>query len=110
MAKRLNLRNRYCPKCEGKIGIVRRATATEPFQLLGCVGGTHVLVDGCYGWHADDFPKKRKPPTKQAVDKFITTIRYPKFAAFAVPKIAKKFGMTNEDAALAFKNRTVANG
>jgi hypothetical protein len=105
--KRLNLRNRECPKCGGKIGVIRRATATEPMQMLGCVGNTHVQVDGTYGYHADDFPKKKKPLTQAEIDKFIGTIRYPKFAAFAVNKLMAKFKFTREQAEAAWKARAI---
>ncbi len=105
--KRLNLRNRECPKCGGKIGVIRRATATEPTQMLGCVGGTHVQVAGTYGYDADDFPKKRKPLAQAEIDKFIASIRYPKFAAFAVGKLMAKYNFTRERAEAAWKARTV---
>jgi len=108
--KRLNLRNRECPRCGGKIGVIRRATATEPLQTLGCRSNIHIQVDGTWGYSADDFPKKQKPkkPTTQAeVDKFIATVRYPKFAAFAVNKIMAKFKFTREQAEAAWKARAI---
>lgn len=103
MAKRLNLRDRYCPKCEGKIGVIRRATADEPIQMFGCVTGNHVQVQGTYGYDANDFPKKRKQPSAKDIKKFIAGIRYPKFAAFAVSKLVAKFGLTREQAVAAYK-------
>jgi len=59
--KRLDLRDRECPKCGGKIGVIRRATKAEPLAMLGCVSNTHVQVQGTYGYDANDFPKKVKP-------------------------------------------------
>ena len=105
--KRLNLRNRECPKCGGKIGVIRRATATEPLQMLGCRSNTHVQVDGTWGYHADDFPKRKKPLAQAEIDKFIATIRYPKFAAFAVNKLMAKFNFTREQAEAAWKARAI---
>lgn len=104
--KRLNLRNRYCPKCHGKIGVIRRATASEPLQMLGCVGGTHVQVQGTYGYDANDFPKRVKPPSAKAINDYIATIRYPKFAAFAVNKLVAKFKFSREEAIAAWESRT----
>ena len=104
--KRLNLRNRECPRCGGKIGVIRRATATEPLQMLGCRSNVHVQVDGTWGYSADDFPKKKKPLTQASIDKFIATIRYPKFAAFAVGKMMAKFKFTREQAEAAWNGRT----
>lgn len=104
--KRLNLRNRYCPKCGGKIGVIRRATASEPLRMLGCVENTHVQVQGTYGYDANDFPKRKTPPTDKEIDKFIAAIRYPKFAAFAVTKLVKKFGFTREEAVAAWQRST----
>jgi hypothetical protein len=103
--KRLNLRDRYCPKCFGKIGVIRRATKDEPLAMLGCVDGSHVQVHGTYGYDANDFPKKRHSPTASEINKFIGTIRYPKFAAFAVGKLMTKFGFTREQAVAAWKAR-----
>src|SRR5271166_711020 len=74
--KRLNLRNRECPKCGGKIGVLKRATKDNPTAWLGCVSGTHVQVQGTHGYDADDFPKKVKPPSKKEIDKFIASVRY----------------------------------
>ncbi len=101
--KRLNLRNRYCPKCGGKIGVLRRETKDDPFTWYGCVNGTHVLVDGTHGYSPSDFPKKVKPPSKKEINKFIASIRYPKFAAFAVGKLMKKFNFTREQAEAAWR-------
>lgn len=109
MAKRLNLRNRECPKCGGKIGIIRRATSNEPLQMLGCVSNGHVQVQGTYGYHPDDFPKKRKQPTEKEVNKFIAGIRYPSLAAFAVNKVIAKFGLTREQAVAAYQRRKVSD-
>lgn len=103
--KRLNLRNRECPKCGGKIGVVRRATKAEPLAMLGCVSNTHVQVQGTWGYSADDFPKKVKPPSDAEINKFIASIRYPKFAAFAINKLMKKFNFTQEQAMAAWRAR-----
>lgn len=103
--KRLNLRNRKCPKCGGKIGVIRRATKDEPLRMLGCIGNTHVQVGGTYGYDANDFPKKVKPPSTKEINKFIATIRFPKFAAFAVGKLMKKFNLTHEQAVVAWQRR-----
>jgi hypothetical protein len=100
--KRPNFRNRECPKCGGKIGMIRRE---EFMNLYGCKSNTHVQVQGTYGYTPDDFPKKVKPPTKKQIDKFITSIRYPKFAAFAVGKLMKKFNLTREQAETAWRAR-----
>jgi hypothetical protein len=54
--KRRDFSKRGCPKCHGKIGVVRRATKDEPIEMLGCVSGNHVQVDGTYGYHLTDFP------------------------------------------------------
>jgi|HubBroStandDraft_1064217.scaffolds.fasta_scaffold85081_4 hypothetical protein len=102
--KRPNFRNRECPKCGGKIGMIRRE---EFMNLYGCVGNTHVQVQGTYGYTPEDFPKKAKPLTQKQIDKFIGTIRYPKFAAFAVGKLMAKFKFTREQATAAYKARTV---
>jgi hypothetical protein len=103
MPKRLNLRNRCCPKCGGKIGVIRRATKDEPLAMFGCVDGSHVQVDGTYGYDADHFPLKKKSPSKKEIDKFIQTVRYPKFASFVVMKLVAKFGFTREQAVEAWK-------
>jgi hypothetical protein len=102
--KRPNFRNRECPKCGGKIGMIRRE---EFMNLYGCVSNNHVQVQGTYGYHPDDFPKKAKPIPQKDIDKFIGTIRYPKFAAFAVGKLMAKFNFTREQAEAAWKARTV---
>lgn len=102
--KRPNYRNRYCPKCGGKIGMIRRE---EFSNLYGCVDGGHVQVDGTYGYSPEDFPKKVKPPSKKEIDKFIGGIRYPKFAAFAVNKLIAKFKLSREQAVAAWKARAV---
>lgn len=104
MAKRLNLRNRECPKCGGKIGVLKRATKDSNITMLGCVGGTHVQVQGTYGYSADDFPKKTKPLSAKIVNDYIATIRYPKFAAFAVNKLMVKFKLSREEAVTAWEN------
>jgi hypothetical protein len=75
-------------------------------NLYGCVSNTHVQVQGTYGYHPDDFPKKVKPPTAKEINKFIKGIRYPKLAAFAVNKLVVKFGFTREQAVAAWKART----
>lgn len=103
--KRENLRNRYCPKCEGKIGVIRRATKDEPMRMLGCISNNHVQVQGTYGYSADDFPKYVKPPSKKAINKFIAGIRFPKLAAFAVNKLMAKFNFTREQAVTAWQRR-----
>src|SRR5271157_2509452 len=105
--KRLNLRDRECPKCGGKIGVIRRATEDWDIAKLGCVSNSHVQVQGTYGYHPTDFPKKAKPLAKKDIDKFIATIRYPKFAAFAVGKLMTKFKFTREQAEAAWKERNV---
>jgi len=105
--KRPNYRNRECPKCGGKIGVVKRATKEWNIAMYGCVGGTHVQVQGTYGYSPDDFPKKSKPLTQKEINKFIATIRYPKFAAFAVGKLMKKFNLSRDQAEAAWKRRTV---
>ena len=109
--KRPNFRNRECPKCGGKIGVIRRKGMPEDvlcgLRLYGCVSNLHVQVDGTYGYHPDDFPKKVKPLTQKEINKFIASIRYPKFAAFAVGKLMKKFNFTREQATAAYKARTV---
>lgn len=76
-------------------------------NLYGCVSNTHVQVQGTYGYHPEDFPKKVKPLTPKQIAKrnakFIETIRYPKFAAFAVNKLMVKFNLTREQAITAWK-------
>ena len=104
--KRLNLRDRECPKCGGKIGVIRRE-GMSGLRLLGCKSNTHVQVDGTYGYSPEDFPKKRKSPTDKEINAFIASIRYPKFAAFAVGKLMAKFKFTREQAEVAWKERNV---
>jgi hypothetical protein len=105
--KRPNFRNRECPKCGGKIGMIRRKSQYESIPMYGCVSNGHVQVQGTYGYYPEDFPKKTKPVPQKDIDKFIGTIRYPKFAAFAVGKLMKKFNFTREQATAAYKTRTV---
>jgi hypothetical protein len=57
--KRRNFKERGCPKCWGKIGVIRPATKDEPVAMLGCVENTHVQVDGTYGYDLTDFPLRK---------------------------------------------------
>lgn len=102
--KRLDFRNRECPKCGGKIGMIRR---DHFMNMYGCVSNTHVQVQGTYGYHPTDFPKKAKPIPQSKINQFIATIRFPKFAAFAVGKMMKKFNLSRVQAEAAWKRRKV---
>jgi hypothetical protein len=46
-----------------------------------------------------------KSLSKKQINKFIGTIRYPKFAAFAVGKLMAKFKFTREEAEKAWRER-----
>jgi hypothetical protein len=89
--KRLNLRDRECPKCGGKIGMIRRGGMPKDvlceLPLYGCVGNTHVQVSGTYGYSPNDFPKKVKPPTAKEINKFIGSIRREEVAEAEEKKI-----------------------
>lgn len=61
--KRRNFSKRCCPKCGGKIGVIRRDLSKPKryrMDMLGCVSGIHIQVAGTHGYDLLDFPLRKQ--------------------------------------------------
>jgi hypothetical protein len=64
--KRLDCSKRCCPKCGGKIDVIRRDLSMprrDRMPTLGCVSGIHIQQPDTWGYDLRDFPlcKTLKP-------------------------------------------------
>ena len=62
--KILNFSKRCCPKCGGKVGVIKRDLSfpkRDRMHTIGCKSGIHIQQADTVGYDLRDFPLAPKP-------------------------------------------------